>query len=304
MSILVLVISAMTSALRHDHQSLIQNDQQAASRDTNSDLTNSDIKRIASSAGSRLNTFRSDLGRKRSLVVDDGHLADLTQYEGQGGRHEHRLKKRYIDNPLLQQGGDIEKRFSSAFRSDLGKRLSDLTALGDDDIQNDKRRLQAFRTDLGKRPEFRTDLGKRDNNVVDGDEEIKRFSSFRTDLGKRYSSFRSDLGKRDEMDEQDVESTGEYELPYKRFSSSFRSDLGKRVDAVGIDQLSPEELGPRVPSLNEEDKRRLFSTDLGKRSVFRTDLGKRSRPVGGDRRMTAAFRSDLGKRVAFRSDLG
>lgn len=116
-----------------------------------------------------------------------------------------------------------------AFRSDLGKkRLAPASTAA--------RRYASFRTDFGKRSPF-----KLIPSVSASKENLKRFNSFRSDLGQRYSSFRSDLGKRSEEvhdvneDEAEAAALGDgddveldkVEGDEKRFAS-FRSDLGKR----------------------------------------------------------------------------
>ncbi len=205
--------------------------------------------------------------------------------------------------PLLEQDSDnvdlnSDKRFSS-FRSDLGKRspLVDLDL--DEDAVESLKRAYGFRADLGKRSDDDLDLE---------DEEDKRYSSFRSDLGKRYSGFRSDLGKRYAGFRADLG---------KRYSG-FRSDLGKRNYADALNNEEDEfdgdadkryssfraDLGKREEGL----KRYMFRSDLGKRySRFRSDLGKR--PYSSFRadlgKRYSGFRADLGKRLSgFRADLG
>ena len=159
------------------------------------------------------------------------------------------------------------------------------------DLAEDKR-FSSFRSDLGKRSQEEPDLEELLDNDIDED---KR-AAFRTDLGKRFgtSSFRSDLGKRYRF---------RSDLGEKRISG-FRSDLGKRLSSFRSD------LGKRYSGFRSDlGKRAMFRSDLGKRFGFRTDLGKRS---DDDEKRFSAFRSDLGKRdyeddekrFAFRTDLG
>jgi hypothetical protein len=134
---------------------------------------------------------------------------------------------------------------------------------------------------------FRTDLGKRQDGLAAPDD-AEALDPLREDddIEKRFSSFRTDLGKRSGDEDVDMDMAAELA---KRFSA-FRADLGKRFSA--------------------------FRADLGKRAyMFRTDLGKRSYNEelqdGGDEgedeledKKRAMFRADLGKRAPFRADLG
>ena len=163
------------------------------------------------------------------------------------------------------------------------------------------------------------------DDVVDENVDLKRFSGFRADLGKRsddedefekrYSNFRADLGKR--AGNKRVSETKLRDLG-KRLQA-FRYDLGKRgdEDLLPFDDEALALLGYRTGEDEfgwEDDKRGMFRADLGKRDgddeeaelekrIFRADLGKRPmfRADLGKRGM---FRADLGKRAMFRADLG
>jgi len=81
-----------------------------------------------------------------------------------------------------------EKRYYSTFRSDLGKRYDDaLDFKHGYPVDEEEKRASAFRGDLGRKRA--SVLGKRKVNAA-----------FRSDLGKRvFSQFRSDLGKRSDL---------------------------------------------------------------------------------------------------------
>ena len=162
--------------------------------------------------------------------------------------------------------------------------------------------------ELGEGYEARI-LSNGENKLLNG----KRFSSFRTDLGKRHK-MRYDAEPAQMEEIRNEEQT-------KRLSP-FRSDLGKRPDEkepvsesdqpnqhVDDDRVYESESGSLPMSSPEEKKTVAFRADLGKRfddkrnvkkfsSSFRGDLGKRTR------RMKRAFRTDLGKRNSYSDNDG
>lgn len=169
------------------------------------------------------------------------------------------------------------------------------------------KRFTSFRSDLGKRKAFRSDLGRKRSYGAK-----KRFTAFRSDLGKRFAP---------PSPPSSALSTAD-----KRFTT-FRSDLGKRsfdVDNDDDDDVQFDtdkryssfrsDLGEPNPmfevQLSSKNAEMIPNYEEKRFTSFRSDLGKRQLPVESEevtenKRAGSYFRSDLGKRtIGFRSDLG